>query len=225
MGARPVFRQPVVWTFYTLHPALVDWLGTSGAGCEDIRAGGTAMTYRRSLAAFGVLLGFALSGCQPDAGPLTVGSPAAAVPSPSSSELSAIIRTAVEDRNGTALDVPPAPHLDDVQSTAAYRAKRARDLPVVARSKARFKSMGFWYTDFSTTITVGSIEVNGSEASVHFKELTEEHQASAANGPSNVPSSYSLPQTATFRASPDGWQLDSITPSEHGGGSPMSIVE
>jgi hypothetical protein len=48
------------------------------------------MTYQRSLAAIAVLLGFALSGCQPVAGPLTVGSPAAAVPSPSSSELSAI---------------------------------------------------------------------------------------------------------------------------------------
>lgn len=183
------------------------------------------MTYRRSLAAIAVLLGFALSGCQPVAGPLTVGSPAAAVPSPSSSELSAIIQTAVEDRNGTALDVPPAPHLGDAQSTAAYRAERARDLPVVARSKAGFKSMGFWYTDFSTTITVESIEVTGTEASVHFKELTEEHQASAANGPSNVPSGYSLPQTATFRASADGWQLDSITPLVHGGGLPMSIVE
>jgi len=164
-----------------------------------------------------VLLGFALSGCQPVAGPLTVGSPAAAVPSPSSSELSAIIQAA--------LDVPPAPHLGDAQSTAAYRAKRARDLPVVARSKAGFKSMGFWYTDFSTTITVESIEVTGSEASVHFKELTEEHQASAANGPSNVPTGYSLPQTATFRASSEGWQLDSITPLVHGGGPPMSIVE
>ncbi|AOT03141.1 hypothetical protein [Arthrobacter sp. U41] len=54
-----------------------------------------------------------------------------------------------------------------------------------------------WYTDFSTTITVESIEVTGTEASVHFKELTEEHQASVANGPSNVPSGYSLPQTAT----------------------------
>ena len=180
---------------------------------------------KRGLAAITVLLGFVLSGCQPVAGPLTVGSPSAAAPSPSSSELSAIIRTAVEDRNGTALDVPPVPHLSVVQSTAAYRAKRARDLPVVARSKAGFKSMGFWYTDFSTTITMESIEVAGSEASVDFKEFTEQHQASAANGPSNVPSSYSLPQTAMFRASPDGWQLDSITPSVHGGGLPMSVVE
>ena len=180
---------------------------------------------KRGLAAITVLLGFALSGCQPVAGPLTVGSPSAAVPSPSSSELAVIIQTAVEDRNSTALDVPPEPHLSDIQSTAAYRAKRARDLPVVARSKAGFKSMGFWYTDFSTTITVESIDVAGSEASVDFKEFTEQHQASAANGPSNVPSSYSLPQTAMFRASADGWQLDSITPSVHGRGLPMSVVE
>ena len=46
---------------------------------------------------------------------------------------------------------------------------------MVARSKAGFKSRGFGYTDFSTTITVESVEVSGSEASVTFKELTEEH--------------------------------------------------
>jgi hypothetical protein len=106
------------------------------------------MTYRHSLAAIAVLLGFALSGCQPVAGPLTVGSPAAAVPSPSSSELSDIIQAAVEDRNGTALDVPRAPHLGDAQSTAAYRAKRARDLPVVARSKAGSSTASrLWYME------------------------------------------------------------------------------
>ncbi|MEO5993086.1 MAG: hypothetical protein ABIP92_06025 [Arthrobacter sp.] len=183
------------------------------------------MTYRRTSAATAVLLGLVLSGCQSAAGPLTVESPPAAVPSPSSSELTAIIQTAVEDRNGTVLDTPPAPRLTEGQATAAYLAKRARDLPVVARSKAAFKSTGFWYTDFSTKITVESVEMTGSTASVHFKELTEEHQASAANGPSNVPSGYSVPQTATFRAAADGWQLDSIAPSVHGGGLPMSIVE
>ncbi|MCX2750013.1 hypothetical protein OOZ51_19690 [Arthrobacter sp. MI7-26] len=183
------------------------------------------MKHPRTAAAVAVLLGLALSGCQAAAGPpLTPGS-TSSVPSPSSAELAAIVQTAVEDRNGTVLDAPPAPRLADTQTTAAYRAKRARDLPVVARSKAGFKSMGFWYTDFSTKITVESVEVTGWTASVHFKELTEEHQASAANGPSNVPSGYSLPQTATFRASAEGWQLDSIDPSEHGGGLPMSIVE
>ncbi len=186
---------------------------------------GSMMTYSRTSAAIAVLLAVALSGCQPAAGPLTAESSAAAVPSPSSSELTAIIQTAVEDRNGAVLDNPPAPRLADGQATAAYLAKRARDLPVVARSKAGFKSMGFWYTDFSTTITVESVEVTGSTASVHFKELTEEHQTSAANGPSNVPSGYSVPQTATFRASTVGWQLDSIAPSVHGGVLPMSIVE
>lgn len=34
-----------------------------------------------------------------------------------------------------------------------------------------------------------------------------------------------LGTTATFRASADGWQLDSITPSAHGGGLQMSVVE
>jgi hypothetical protein len=183
------------------------------------------MTCRRGEAAIAVLVGLALAGCQPAAGPLPVAAPVVAVPSPSSSELTAIIRAAVEDRNGTALDVPPAPRLADAQTTATYRAKRARDLPVVARSKAGFRSMGFWYTNFSTTITVESVEVTGATASVHFKELTEEHQASAANGPSNVPSGYSLPQTATFRATAHGWQLDSLSPSVHGGGLPMSVVE
>jgi hypothetical protein len=183
------------------------------------------MKYARMSAVAVALLGFALSGCEPAAGPLTVESSEAAVPTPSSSELTAIVQAAIEDRNGTALDVPPAPRLADGQATAAYRAKRARDLPVVARSKAGFKSMGFWYTDFSTTVMVESIEVTGPTASVDFKELTEEHQASAANGPSSVPTDYSLPQTATFRASPDGWQLDSITPSVHGGGLPMSVVD
>lgn len=172
-----------------------------------------------------VLLGLALSGCQASAGPLPVDSSTAAVPSPSSSELTTIIQTAVEDRNGTVLDNPPVPRLADAQSTAAYRAKRERDLPVVARSKAGFKSKGFWYTDFSTKITVESVEVTGSTASVHFKELTEEHQASSADGPSNVPSGYSIAETATFRASADGWQLDSIAPSSPGGLLPMSIVK
>lgn len=109
--------------------------------------------------------------------------------------------------------------------TAAYRSKRARDLAVVARSKVGFKSMGFWYTSFSTKLTVESVEVTGSEASVPFKELTEEHQSSTTNGPSSVPSGYSLPQIATFRASGDGWQLDSIAPAVHGGGLPMSVVD
>lgn len=109
--------------------------------------------------------------------------------------------------------------------TAAYRSKRARDLPAVEGSRARFRSAGFWYTSFSTTVTVDSIEVTGSTAIVHFKEVTEEFVASTANGPSSVPSSYSLPQTAKFLASANGWQLDSIDPSGRGGGLPMSIVE
>ncbi|MBT2550204.1 hypothetical protein [Arthrobacter sp. ISL-65] len=180
--------------------------------------------YPRTSAAIAALLGLALAGCQPSAAPLTAGS-AAVVPSPSSSDLLVIVQAAVEDRNGTVLDTPPAPRLADGQTTAGYRAKRERDLPVVARSKAGFKSTGFWYTSFSTTVTVESIEVTASQASVHFKELTEEYLASKANGPSSVPEGYSLPQTATFRASADGWQLDSIAPSVHGGGSPMSIVE
>lgn len=182
------------------------------------------MTYRRTWTAIAVL-GLALTGCQPVAGPLASIAAPTAVPSPSLSELTAIIRTAVEDRNGTVLDTPPGPRLPDGQATAAYLAKRARDLPVVARAKAGFRSTGFWYTDFSTHITVESVQVTGSTASVHFKEMTEEHQASAANGPSNVPSGYSVPQIATFRASASGWQLDSIVPSLHGGGLPMSIVE
>jgi hypothetical protein len=147
------------------------------------------------------------------------------LPGPSSSEPPANIQGAVEDRNGTILDVPPAPHLADAQSTAAYRDQRALDAPVVARSRAGFKSMGFWHRDFSTTITVESVEVTGSTVSVHFKELTEEHQAPAVNGPSNVPSGCSLSLTATFRASADRWQLDSIAPSARGGGLAVSVVE
>lgn len=119
----------------------------------------------RTSAAVAALLSFALAGCQPAAAPLMVGS-SAAVASPSSSELVAIVQAAVEDRNGTVLDSPPAPRLSDGQTTAAYRAKRERDLSVVARSKAGFKSTGFWYTSFSTTVTVESIDVNGSKASV-----------------------------------------------------------
>jgi hypothetical protein len=184
----------------------------------------TMMKNGRTLAVVAALLGLALSGCQPATGRLTAGSSAVA-PSPSSAQLAAIVQAAVEDRNGTVLDPPAAPRLADGQTTAAYRAKRERDLRVVALSKAGFKSAGFWYTSFSTTVTVESIEVTGSEASVHFKELTEEYLASTANGPSNVPSGYSLPQIATFRASPDGWQLDRIAPSVRGGGMPMSVVE
>ncbi|WP_284983639.1 hypothetical protein [Arthrobacter sp. efr-133-TYG-118] len=182
------------------------------------------MKLPRTLAAVAVLLGLALSGCQAAPRPPSPGL-TSAVPSPSSADLAAMIQTAVEDRNGTLLDAPPILRLADGQMTAAYRAKRGRDLPVVERSKARFRSAGFWYTSFSTKVTVESIEVTGSKANVHFKEQTEEYLASTANGPSSVPSGYSLPQTATFRASADGWQLDSIDPSEHGGGLPMSIVE
>lgn len=174
--------------------------------------------------AVAIVLGLALAGCEPAAGPLLVGS-TAVVPGPSSSELAAIIQTAVEDRNGTALDASPTPRLTETQTTAAYRTKREQDLLVVARSKAGFKSRGFWYTSFSTTVTVETVEVTGSEARVRFTELTKEYQASTASGPSSVASGYSLPQTATFRASEDGWQLDSISPTAHGGGLPMSVVE
>ena len=190
---------------------------------------------RKAVAA--ALLGVALAGCQPNPGPPNAGPPsaapsiaapsiaaAAAVATPSSAEFAATLQTAVEDRNGTALDTPPALRLPEAKTTAGYRAKRDRDLPVVTQSKARFKSFGFWYTSFSTTVTVESTEVKGAEASVHFKELTEQHLASAANGPSNVPEGYSLPQIATFRASADGWQLDSITPVGNNFGLPMSIV-
>ncbi|MEQ4520913.1 hypothetical protein ABLI39_16305 [Pseudarthrobacter sp. B907] len=172
------------------------------------------------------LLGLALAGCQPNAGPPSAGPAlaAAAVSTPSSAEFAAIIQTAVEDRNGVAMDLPPAPRLPEGKATAAYRAKRERDLPVVTESKARFKSFGFWYTSFSTTVTVESTESSGTEATVRFKELTEQHQASAASGPSNVPESYSLPQIATFKASAQGWQLDSITPVGNNFGLPMSVV-
>ncbi|MET3721958.1 hypothetical protein [Arthrobacter sp. UYEF21] len=199
----------------------VDRLWLAGQAVHDR---GIMIKYLRTSAAVASLLGFALAGCQPAAGPLTVG-PSATPPIPSSSELAAIVRAAVEDRNGTVLDAPTAPRLANGQTTGAYRAKRERDLPVVARSKVGFKSTGYWYTSFSTTVTVESIDVTGSEISVHFKELTEEYLSSKTNGPSSVPTGYSLPQTATFRASADGWKLDSIAPSVHGGGLPMSVVE
>ncbi|QDY89683.1 hypothetical protein E7Y32_05205 [Arthrobacter sp. UKPF54-2] len=182
------------------------------------------------------LLGLALAGCQPNAGAPSAGAPgaetssagpsmtAAAVATPSSAEFAAIIQTAVEDRNGVVLDLPPAPRLPEGKTTAAYRAKRERDLPVVTEAKTRFKSFGFWYTSFSTTVTVESTESSGAEATVRFKELTEQYQASAANGPNNVPEEYSLPQIATFKASAQGWQLDSITPVGNNFGLPMTVV-
>jgi hypothetical protein len=180
------------------------------------------MKHASAITAVATLLGLGLSGCQSAGGPNPEGP--GAVPSVSSAEFTVIIQAAVEDRNGTVLDTLPAPRLADGQATEAYIAKRARDLPVVTRSKAGLKSSGFWYTSTSTTVTVDSIDVSGPEAIIQFTELTEEYLASAANGPSNVPSGYSLPQTATFRTSSDGWQLDSIVPSEHGFGLPMSIV-
>lgn len=66
------------------------------------------MKHPRTVAAAAALLLFALCGCQETAGPLM---PAAtsSVPSPSSAELAAVVQAAVEDRNGTVLDTPPAP--------------------------------------------------------------------------------------------------------------------
>jgi hypothetical protein len=84
------------------------------------------MKYPRTSAVAAALLGIALSGCQPAAGPLTVESSEAGVPRAPSSELTAIVQAALEDRNGTALEVPLTPHLADPRTTAAYRAKRAR---------------------------------------------------------------------------------------------------
>jgi len=63
------------------------------------------------LVAVAAVLGLVLAGCQPTAGPPTVGSSAAVPEPPSSSELVAIIQEAVEDRNGTVLDSPPAARL------------------------------------------------------------------------------------------------------------------
>ena len=177
------------------------------------------MTRARTLAAVAALLVLVVTGCQSNA------SLSSATPDPSSSELAAIIQTAVEDRNGAVLDTPPAPRLSAAQTTADYRAKREQDLPKVARSKAGFKSSGFWYASFSTTVTAESMEVRGPEISIRFKELTEEYLASKANGPSTLPEGYSLPQIATFRASEQGWKLDSITPSVHSGGLPMSVAD
>ncbi|POH71649.1 hypothetical protein [Arthrobacter glacialis] len=182
------------------------------------------MNYLRTKAAVAALLGFALVGCQPAVGSLNTGS-SATVPSPSSSELTAIVQAAVEDRNGTVLDIPPSLLLADEQTTETYQDKRDRDLSVVARSKAGFKATGFIYTGFSTRVTVESIEVVGSKANVRFNEVTEQYQTSTADGRSSVPTSYALPLAATFLASADGWQIDSLVPSEHGGVLPMSVVE
>ena len=135
-------------------PGRFGWVGWARQAVRTSTARGSTMKYPTCLVAGAAVLGFALAGCQPAAGPPTAGS-SASVPGPSSSGLAAIIQAAVEDRNGTVLDIPPAARLAEGQMTAAYP----------------------------------------------------------------------LPQIATFRASGDGWQLDSIVPTVHGGGLPMSVVE
>ncbi|MFC0458223.1 hypothetical protein ACFFGR_16975 [Arthrobacter liuii] len=106
----------------------VDWVGAARQAVRTSMANGEPMKYSPYLAAVAVLVGVALVGCQPAVGPPAMGL-SASVPGPPSSELAAIIQTAVEDRNGPVLDTPPAARLAAAQMTAAYGSKREQDLP------------------------------------------------------------------------------------------------
>jgi hypothetical protein len=86
--------------------SLVDRVEPAGQAEGPSMTRGSIMTYRRTSAAIAVLLGLALYGCQPAAGPLPVESSAAAVPSPSSAELTAIIQTAVETETTPSSTIP-----------------------------------------------------------------------------------------------------------------------
>jgi hypothetical protein len=55
--------------------------------------------------------------------------------------------------------------------------------------------------------------------------MTEEHQASATNGPSNVPEHYSLPQIAILGASAEGLEARQDHAFGARRGLPMSVVD
>lgn len=132
--------------------------------------------------------------------------------SPEKDRMAAIIQAAVEDRNSGILAAPPASkRLGDGESTAAFKEARVLEAAELATRAKRFKAKGFWYVGSSSTVTISSILVplDHSYAVAHFNELTELRIASAA-GPSDVPTKYSLDQTARFVATENGWQLSEL---------------
>ena len=88
-NSQPV-RFTAGWGYLSLDRDMasrVDRVVPAGQAVRTSMTRGSMMRYRRTSAVIAVLLGLALSGCQPDAGPLTVESSALAAPSPSTSEL------------------------------------------------------------------------------------------------------------------------------------------
>ncbi|OFI39133.1 hypothetical protein BIU82_15965 [Arthrobacter sp. SW1] len=97
---------------------------------------------------------------------------------------------------------------------------------MAARAK-RFRDTGFWYIGASSTVEIRGIKVTADQryTLVAFNELTELRLASKA-GPSDVPTMYSLDQTARFVSTSNGWQLSELGLSDPGskGLLPSTIV-
>jgi hypothetical protein len=149
-------------------------------------------------------------------------------PSPEKDRMAALILAAVEDRNSGILATPPASkRLVDGDSTVAFKESLARDATELASRAKRLKNTGFWYVGTSSIVDIRSVvvPVDQSYAVAHFNELTELRIASKS-GPSDVPTKYSLDQTARFVATGDGWQLSELGLSDPGskGLLPSTIV-
>lgn len=149
-------------------------------------------------------------------------------PSPEKARMTAVILAAVEDRNsGILAEAPTSKRLADSDSTAAFKEAQTRETAELAARATRLKDTGFWYVGTSSTVDIRSVvmPLDQSYAVATFNEFTELRIASAA-GPSDVPTKYSLDQTARFVATDNGWQLSELGLSEPGskGLLPSTIV-
>ncbi|WP_415854609.1 hypothetical protein [Sinomonas sp. G460-2] len=138
----------------------------------------------------------------------------------------AILGHAVSDRTQAALETPTAaPTLSDDSTTDQFKANWARAVARIQASKKGFKGQGFTYIKADSEVAVKSWTTSGDTAQAHFTETTTLYLASAANGPSDVPTKYVAKETATFKRAGQGWVLDRVTSDEGQHGLSMTEVD
>ncbi|MDQ4502223.1 hypothetical protein [Sinomonas sp. ASV322] len=129
--------------------------------------------------------------------------------------IEAILAHAVNDRIQACLETPTAPPtLSPDSTTDRFKANWVRVVAHIQQSKTGFKGFGFTYIKASSEVTLKSWASSGDTARARFTETGTMYLASAANGPSDVPTKYVAKESATFTRTDHGWVLDTLTSDE-----------
>ncbi|WP_422933473.1 hypothetical protein [Sinomonas sp. P47F7] len=173
------------------------------------------MALRRRTLAIAATLGAALTTTA--CGGMFLGAPEA-----TPAGIEAILGHAVNDRSQACLETPTAPPtLSPDSTTDRFKANWARVVAHIQESKKGFKGFGFSYIKASSEVELKSWATSGDTAQAHFTETGTMYLASAASGPSDVPTKYKVKEKATFTRTDRGWALDSLT-SDEGDHIPVS---